>query len=102
MDKDSKATFLSEFSPKILGKHQQKHEWIFAEYFEHPEKRKDDKFYRAFVFRNKSRTIFGLKEFYNEAKADFRALAARVVLDDNFRESLISDDADLPKLWKRH
>lgn len=102
MDKYSKATFLSEFLPKNLGKHQQKHEWIFAEYFEHPEQRKDKKSYRAFVFRNKSRTAFGLKEFYNEAKTDFRALAAKVISDNEFRESLISDDEDLPKLWKRH
>jgi hypothetical protein len=29
-------------------------------------------------------------------------LAAKVVSDDKFRESLISDDEDLPKLWKRH
>ena len=102
MDKDSKATFLSEFLPKNLGKHQQKNEWIFAEYFEYPEQRQDNKFYRAFVFRNKSRTIFGLKEFYNEAKTDFRALAARVVSDDNFRESLTSENEDLLKLWKKH
>lgn len=102
MDIYSKATFLSEFLPKNLGKHHQKHEWIFAEYFEHPEQREDKKSYRAFVFRNKSRTVFGLKEFYNEPKNDFRALAAKVVSDDRFRESFISDDEDLPKLWKRH
>lgn len=102
MDIYSKATFLSEFLPKNLGKHQQKNEWIFAEYFEHPEQREDKKSYRAFVFRNKSRTAFGLKEFYNDGKTDFRALAAKVVSDENFRESLISDDEDLPKIWKRH
>ncbi len=102
MDIYSKATFLSEFLPKNLGKHNQKHEWLFAEYFEHPEHRKDGKSYRAFVFRNKDRTIFGLKEFYEEKKTDFRALAAKVVSDENFRESLISDDEHLPKLWKRH
>ena len=101
MDKYAKATFLSVFLPKNLGKHQQKHEWIFAEYFEHPEQREDKRPYRAFVFRNKSRTLFGLKEFYND-KTDFRALAGKVVSDDKFRESLISVDEDLPKLWKRH
>ncbi|NJM53482.1 MAG: hypothetical protein HC846_08910 [Blastocatellia bacterium] len=88
--------------PKQSGKKQQKHNWIFAEYFEHLEQREDNKAYRAFVFRNKSRTAFGLKEFYNEAKTDFRALAAKVVSDTEFRESLISDDEDLPKIWKRH
>jgi hypothetical protein len=102
MDIYAKATFLSEFLPKNLGKHQQKHEWVFAEYFEQPEHRKDQKSYRAFVFRNKSRTVFGLKEFYNDSKTDFRALASKVVSDANFRESMISDDDFLPKLWKRH
>ncbi len=102
MDIYSKATFLSEFLPKHLGKHQKKQEWIFAEYFERPEQREDKKSYRAFVFRNKSRTVFGLKEFYNEGKTDFRALAGKVVSDNEFRDSLISDDKDLPKLWKRH
>ena len=102
MDIYAKATFLSEFQPRNLGKHHQRHEWIFGEYFEHPENREDQKPYRAFVFRNKSRTIFGLKEFYEEKKTDFRALAAKVVTDERFRESLVSDDEDLPKLWKRH
>lgn len=102
MDIYAKATFLSEFLPRNLSKKAQKHEWIFAEYFEHPEHRKDEKAYRAFLFRNKDRTIFGLKEFYEEKKTDFRQLATRVVTDANFRETLISDDEDLPKMWKRH
>jgi hypothetical protein len=102
MDIYAKATFLSEFQPKNLGKNHQKHEWIFAEYFEHAEHRKDERPYRAFVFRNKSRTIFGLKEFYEEKKTDFRVLATKVVNDENLRNSMLSDDEDLPKLWKRH
>lgn len=102
MDIHSRATFLSEFQPRNLGKHAQKHEWIFAEYYEYPEHRRDEKPYRAFLFRNKDRTIFGLKEFYEERKTDFRQLATRVVTDKNFRESLFSDDEDLPKIWKRH
>lgn len=102
MDIYSKATFLSEFAPKNLAKHQQKNEWIFAEYFEKPEQRPDQKHYRAFTFRNKDRTIFGVKEFYDDAATDFRQLATRVVADKNFRDSLISDDADLRKIWKRH
>lgn len=102
MDIYSKATFLSEFQPRNLGKNAQKHEWIFAEYFEHAEHRTDEKPYRAFLFRNKDRTIFGLKEFYEERQTDFRQLATKVVTDKNFRESLFSEDPDLPKIWKRH
>jgi hypothetical protein len=102
MDIYSKATFLSEFSPKNLPKHLQKNDWIFAEYFEKPEQRTDRKSYRAFLFRSKDRTTFGIKEFLDEPSVDFRQLASRVVTDKSFRESLISDDEALRKIWKRH
>jgi len=102
MDINSKSTFLSEFQPKNLAKHQQKHEWIFAEYFEKPEQRKDKKSYRAFLFRSQDRTIFGIKEFWDEPSIDFRRLASRVVSDKEFRDGFISDDEDLRKIWKRH
>lgn len=102
MDIYSKTTFLSEFSPRNLAKHLQKNDWIFAEYYETADARKDGRPYRAFLFRNKARTVFGLKEFYEERKTDFRLLASRVVSDEIFRESLISDDEDLRKIWKRH
>ena len=102
MDIYSKATFLSEFTPKNLPKHLQKNDWIFAEYYEKPEQRIDKKSYRAFLFRSKDRTIFGIKEFLNEPSADFKLLASRVVTDAAFRESLISDDPALRKIWKRH
>lgn len=102
MDIYAKATFLSEFQPRNLGKSSRNHEWIFAEYFEYPEHRPDEKPYRAFLFRNKDRTIFGIKEFYENRQTDFRQLATRVVTDKYFRESLISDDEDLRKIWKKH
>lgn len=102
MDIYAKATFLSEFQPRNLAKHLQKNDWIFAEYYEYPEQRPDEKPYRAFLFRNKQRTIFGVKEFYEERQTDFRKLASRVVTDANFRETLISEDEDLPKIWKKH
>lgn len=102
MDIQSKATFLSEFTPKNLPKHLQKNDWIFAEYYEKLEQRTDKKSYRAFLFRNKDRTVFGIKEFWDEPSVDFRLLASRVVTDKNFRENLISDDEALRKIWKRH
>ncbi len=102
MDIHSKQTFLSEFTPKNLAKHLHDHEWIFAEYRETPEHRTDGKSYRAFTFRNQQRTIFGVKEFWAESPVDFRQMASRVIADRNYRESLISDDEDLHKIWKRH
>jgi hypothetical protein len=102
MDIHSKKTFLSEFQPKNLAKHLFKHEWIFAEYSETPEFRTDGKSYRAFLFRNKVRTLFGVKEFWGQSSVDFRQMASRVVSDEEFRKTLISDDEDLPKIWKRH
>src|SRR4051794_26298186 len=102
MDIHSRSTYLSEFKPKQLAKHHQKHEWLFAQYAESPEHRLDGKSYRVFVFRNKDRTVFGMKEFWEPTSTDFRQLASRVVTDANFRESLISDDEDLRKIWKKH
>lgn len=102
MDIHSKQTFLSEFQPKNLAKHLYKHEWIFAQYNELPSQRTDGKSYRAFLFRNEDRTIFGVKEFWGESTIDFRQMASRVVADEVFRAGLISDDEDLRKIWKRH
>jgi hypothetical protein len=102
MDIYSKKTFLSEFQPKNLAKHHLKHEWIFAQYYESADSRKDGKSYRAFTFRSKDRTTFGLKEFWNDDTTDFRVLATRVVTDKTFRDGLVSEDEDLRKIWKRH
>ncbi len=102
MDTHSKKTFLSEFQPKNLAKHLYKHEWIFAEYAEPPSQRTDEKSYRAFLFRNEDRTVFGVKEFWGQSSIDFRQMASRVVADEEFRTSLISEDEDLQKIWKRH
>ena len=102
MDIHSRSTYLSEFLAKNLSKHNQKHEWLFAQYAESPEHREDGKFYKVFVFRNKDRSIFGMKEFWEQSTIDFRQMASRVVTDATFRESLISDDEDLRKIWKKH
>ena len=102
MDIHSKKTFLSEFQPKNLAKHFYGHEWIFAQYSEPPSQRTDGQSYSVFLFRNKDRTIFGKKEFWEHSSTDFRQMASRVVSDKEFRDSLISEDEDLPKIWKRH
>lgn len=85
-----------------MPKHQLKHEWIFAQYAELPAQREDGQSYTVFLFRNEDRTIFGVKEFWGLNTVDFRQLASRVVSNKDFRDSLVSDDEDLRKIWKRH
>ncbi len=102
MDVQSDNFYLSEIQTKLLAKRHQKHEWIFAHYFEPTHERSDGKEYRIFFFRNKNRTIFGYKEIWGKLDGDLRAMASRVVTDETYRESMISDDEILPRIWKRH
>lgn len=102
MDIQSKTFYLSELKTKPLAKHFQNHDWIFAQYFEPTHERNDNKEYRILFFRNKTRTIFGYTEFFGKVTPDLRGIASRIVTDAVFRESLISDDESLPRIWKRH
>ena len=94
--------YLSELNPTRLSKKDQNHCWILAVYYQFPSNRDDGRDYKAFLFRNDERTIFGYKEVWDNQIVDFRKLATRVIQDKEFRKSLISDDPDLPKVWKRH
>lgn len=102
MDIQSNYGYLSEIIPTRLSKKDQNHSWVFAAYSEYPSKRDDNRDYKAFLFRNTERTIFGLKEFWDWQIVDYRKMATRVIQDNEFRKSLISGDPDLPKIWKRH
>lgn len=78
--------------------------WHFADYLETPTQREDGKWYRAFLFRDGERTEFGIKEFLSDNldPTDFRKLADRVIKSREFRAELLSDDSDLPRMWKKH
>ena len=81
--------------------------WHFARYREYAADRTDRMDYCAILFRNSNRTEFGIQEFFgNEASELTHAaaikLAKRIFEDTLFRESLLSDDPDLPKMWRRH
>jgi N-glycosylase/DNA lyase len=102
MDTQSNHGHWVEITPTRLSKKDQNHCWIFATYFEFPSDRDDCREYKAFLFRNNERTIFGLKEYRDWQMVDYRKLATRVIQDKEFRKSLISEDPDLPKIWKRH
>ncbi len=95
----------TEIEPPRLSKTYQGHPWIFAAYRESASDRNDGQSYTAFLFRNKERTVFGIKEWLGNdvlVRNDWlEKTAYRVITDTNFRKSLVSNDPDLPTLWKR-
>jgi hypothetical protein len=92
-----------EVEPLSLSKSHRDHPWLFAIYEEWH--RPDRRYYRALLFRNRDRTIYGIREWFEfarPAKAELRKLVHRPVVDSGFRSSLVSDDPDLVELWRRH
>lgn len=90
---------------KPLSPRRSEGEWVFALYYETPDERADNLWYEAFLFRNDDRTVFGRRETTGSHLRhvhDYRAMATRIMNDRDFRKSLISDDPDLPRMWKRH
>jgi hypothetical protein len=87
----------------------QNHPWVFAYYFQAPEEREDGKWYHAVVFRDEGRKQFGAFEFIGEdvTVPDFerrynkRRIAARIITDPEFRNSLLRDSPALCELWRR-
>jgi hypothetical protein len=95
---------LQELKPKGLGRKARDHSWCFAILSEWPSDRDDSQWYHAFLFRSEDRSTFGLKEWLGVGwphQQEFREMATKVVTDKTFRDSLISDDPDLPRVWKR-
>jgi hypothetical protein len=94
-----------EIEPTRLSKSSKDHPWVFAIYRESGSQRDDGMSYTAFLFRDRDRTVFGVKEWFGVnviVKNDvLEKLAHRVVTDAEFRRSLLSDDPDLPLLWKK-
>jgi hypothetical protein len=95
----------TEIEPTRLSKANTDHPWVFAAYRESRSERDDGLTYVAFLFRNEERTVFGVKEWLGAdvlVRNDvLEKMAHRVVIDSAFRKSLVSDDSDLPLLWKR-
>ena len=87
----------------------QNHPWVFAYYFQTPDERDDGKWYHAVVFRDNDRTQFGAFEFIAEdvtvpdfeRQYDTRRIAARIITDAEFRNSLVRDSQELRQLWRR-
>ena len=89
-----------EIKPKV----KREHPWLFGYYQECPSERADNKWFGLFLFRDRGRKVFGVCEFIGDTlhTPDLRHLATRTVLEHDLRKSMISDDPDLPKWWKRH
>jgi hypothetical protein len=88
-----------EIKPHVTRKHR----WVFAEYYEFPSERPDKEWYAAFLFRDDDRTVFGIREYVGQLpnRDDLRNLATKVVTDEAFRKTLVSDNAELRVMWKR-
>ncbi len=93
----------NDLKPLYLAKQHKGHPWIFALYTEYPSDRGDQSSHYILLFRDKDRTVFGMKEI-NDMKnyKELRRLATRVVIDKTFRQSLITADPSVTKLWKKH
>ncbi len=90
--------------PYRLGSGQRNHGWRFGLLMEPPSERDDGQWYTAFLFRNKERTVFGLREWLGlplPHHRDLRQMATRVVKDEAFRKALLTGDPDVEETWKK-
>jgi hypothetical protein len=86
---------------EIKPKGRRKTEWRFGSYWAIQE---DGRWYTAFHFRNEERTKFGIREWIGKPgdhRLDLRRMAMRVITDEAFRKSLLSDRADLRDWWRK-
>ena len=89
----------------IKPKVKRKHKWLFARYTEFPTERSDGKWYEAVLFRDEERTEFGITEFIGDhpQNGDFiQHLAKRIVADCEYRRSMLSENKEVKKWWKKH
>jgi hypothetical protein len=91
-----------ELRPRGLSKRDANSGWVFAHYIEAPSERDDGRWYHIFYFRDRDRTMFGVKKFNVLIHSrEMERMATRVVRDAAFRQALLSDDPSLPMIWKR-
>lgn len=89
-----------ELEPRTAAR---EHVWKFAHYIETPSEREDGQWLQVLYFRNADRTQFGKVEFLgssNLSGPDLRSVATKIVKDESYRARYLSDDFDLPKLWR--
>lgn len=83
--------------------------WHVSLYTEGAALRSDGRTYRALLIRDEKRRRFGIREFMGDEIAEaawprskWIKLAVTINKDEDFRNQLLSDDPDLPKMWRRH
>lgn len=97
--------YFSEIKPFKISKTEKKKQWIFMFYHEFRFEREDKQSYCAFLFRDNERTSYGIKEYFGDDiphMNEFRKMATKVVLENSYRRKLLSDNPELPLIWKRH
>lgn len=91
--------------PDEIPAHLKDNPWEFALYSEYdgPSRRfSNNILYRALVFRNSKQTVFGIKEWHDPgAPWNLAKMARRIVVDEDFRSSLIIDDPRASDIWKK-
>lgn len=95
--------------PNRVRRSSRDHPWVFAYYFQSPKERDDEKWYHAIMFRDQNRTKFGAFEVVAQdlpvqsfdRRYNKRRIATRIVIDNEFRESLLRDTPELRDLWRR-
>jgi hypothetical protein len=90
--------------PLPLSKSFRDHPSIFASCLEW-DNPPDGEINTTFVFRNRERTVFGIRQWQGDlprARDLFPKMAYRIVTDPVYRKTLVSDDPELPELWKHH
>lgn len=93
----------SSVCPRGLSRKDHNHHWEFAHYHESSYQRDDNQDYHAFLFTNSERTVFGIREWLDSdwpQRGLLEKMATKVVQDDDYRKNLISDDPDIPEMWK--
>lgn len=81
---------------------QAKQRWRFALYIETPSERPDGQWFHALYFRDEDRSKFGKLEFIGQLeRRDFRSIATKIEKDEGYRRRFLSDDPELPRLWRK-
>lgn len=91
-------------TPDDLPAHLKDNAWEFVVYSEYdgPSRFSSKLIYRALVFRNKTNTVYGIKEWYDSgAPSVLNKMARRIVVDAAFRQSLITADPRAPEIWEK-
>ena len=70
---------------------------------EAPSERGDGQWLEALYFRSADRRQFGKIEIVGAklSGTDFRSVATKIVKDKTYRVRHMSDDPELPKLWRK-